>query len=90
MVQIEAESSGKALVATEVGFSTESIKNGYNGYTVKLGDIQGFIRVIRNMWENPDKCKKMGNNARQDYLDKYLPEDNYNQLMNIYKKIIQS
>lgn len=88
MVQIEAESNGKALIATDLGFSTESIRNGYNGYKVNLGDVEGFVRTIKMMWEDPDKCKEMGKNARQDYLDKYLPEDNYNQLMKIYKKIL--
>lgn len=89
MVQIEAESNGKALIATDLGFSTESIRDGYNGYKVKLGDINGFVQTIKMMWENPDKCKELGENARQDYLDKYLPEDNYVQLMEIYEKILQ-
>ena len=89
MVQIEAESQGKALIATDLGFSTESIRNGYNGYKVKLGDIDGFVKTIKMMWKDPDKCKKMGENARKDYLEKYLPENNYHQLMNIYKKILK-
>ena len=35
--------------------------------------------------ENPEQCKVIGINARRDYEKKYLPEDNYKQLMNIYK-----
>lgn len=88
MVQIEAESNSKALIATDIGFSTESIQNGYNGYKVKFGDIDSFVKIIEMMWADPDKCRKMGNNARKDYLEKYLPEDNYKQLIEIYKKIL--
>lgn len=90
MVQIEAESSGKAIIATDLGFSTESIQNGYNGYRVKLGDIEGFVNCIQAMWDNPEKCQQMGENAREDYLNKYLPEDNYIRLMYIYDKTLSS
>ncbi len=84
MVEIEAQSLGKGLVATDLGFSKEAIKNGYNGFNVKLGDTNGFIMTIRKLWESPDLCKKVGVNARHDYETKYLPEDNYNQLVKIY------
>lgn len=87
MVEIESESLGKALVATDLGFSVEAIENGCNGYKVKLGDVEGFAAQIRRLWQNPDECRKMGKNARIDYESKYLPEDNYRQLISIYKSI---
>lgn len=87
MVEIETESLGKPLIATELGFSVEAIENGYNGFKVKLGDVQGFVKKIRYLWENPDLCKSMGQNARRDYESKYMPEDNYKQLIDIYESI---
>ena len=84
MVEIESESLGNALVATDLGFSVEAIENGYNGYKVSLGDVEGFVKRIREMWADPDKCEEMGRNARKDYEAKYLPEDNYKQLISIY------
>jgi hypothetical protein len=30
----------------------------------------------------------MGDHARADYEEKYLPEDNYRQLMEIYESVI--
>ncbi len=88
MVEIESESLGNALVATDLGFSVEAIENGYNGYKVKLGDVNSFVEQIGKMWANHDKCKQMGANARVDYESKYLPEDNYKQLISIYDSII--
>lgn len=85
MVEIETESLGKALVATDLGFSEEAIENGYNGFKIPLGDVNGFIKKINELWEAPVLCKKMGENARKDYEAKYLPEDNYRQLIEIYK-----
>lgn len=87
MVEIETESLGKALVATNLGFSVEAIDNGVNGYKIELGDTKGFVRMIKELWNDPTKCQIMGQNARADYETKYLPEDNYKQLMVIYESL---
>lgn len=85
MVEIETESLGKGLVATDLGFSAEAIENGVNGYKVKFGDINGFKQKIKELWKDPKRCESLGANARKDYESKYMPEDNYNQLICIYK-----
>ena len=87
MVEIETESLGKALIATNLGFSVEAIENGVNGYKVPLNDVNGFVDVIIKLWKDSDQCKKMGENARKDYESKYLPEDNYNQLIAVYQDL---
>lgn len=87
MVEIETESLGKALVATDLGFSEEAIEDGINGYKIKLNDVNGFVDRVRKLWESPEKCKQLGENARKDYEKKYLPEDNYQQLIQIYKSV---
>lgn len=87
MVEIETESLGKALIATDLGFSTEAIKDGINGYKVELGNVSEFINKVFELWESPAQCLKMGENARKDYEKKYMPEDNYRQLMEIYKGV---
>lgn len=86
MVEIEAESLGKALVTTNLGFSAEAIVDGYNGYKVSIDDLDQFKKIINKMWRDPKLCTEMGNNAREDYEKKYTPEHNYFQLISIYKK----
>ena len=86
MVEIETESLGKGLIATDLGFSTEAIEDGKNGYKIKLGDIEGFQKCIVELWSKPELISEIGKNARLDYERKYRPEDNYEQLMEIYKK----
>ena len=87
MVEIEAQALGKGIVATDLGFSVEAIKNGYNGYKVPLGDVDGFVKIIKTLWKDPEKCLEIGANARQDYAQKYRPEDNYRQLLAIYQQV---
>lgn len=89
MVEIETESLGKGLIATDLGFSEEAIENGVNGYKVKPGDVEGFCKCITELWNNPVLISQIGKNARHDYEQKYRPEDNYEQLMDIYKKTME-
>lgn len=89
MVEIETESLGKGLVATDLGFSVEAIKNGINGFKIKLGDVEGFKKCITELWSKPELIYEIGRNARCDYEQKYKPEDNYEQLMDIYKKTME-
>lgn len=84
MVEIESESLGKAIIATNIGFSEEAIENGENGYKVRPNDVNSFIKIIKELWGNPDLCEKMGKIARSDYEKKYMPEKNYIDLMKIY------
>lgn len=88
MVEIETESMGRGLIATDLGFSSEAIENGVNGYKVRLNDVNGFVRAIKKLWANPEQCNSIGECARQDYQKKYLPQTNYQELMQIYKKVI--
>mgnify|MGYP004531250197 CR=1 FL=1 len=87
MVEIETESLGKGLVATDLGFSSEAIEDGYNGYKVKLGDTKRFVYLIRKLWDDEEKCKEIGRNARNDYEKKYRPEDNFSQLLKVYESL---
>ena len=75
------------MIATDIGFSKEAIENEVNGYKIKLGDVDGFKRKIVELWNNPKECERLGINARRDYESKYMPEDNYAQLMRIYEDL---
>ncbi len=89
MVEIETESLGKGLIATDLGFSSEAIEEGKNGFKVKLGDIDGFKNCIQQLWNDSKLIDSIGCNARQDYEQKYMPNYNYVQLMNIYNKTME-
>ena len=88
MVEIEAESLGKPLIATDLGFSAEAVIDGQNGRKVSLGDTDGFVRAIHALWDDPEICRTMGAYARADYESKYRPEDNYRRLIKIYEQTI--
>lgn len=89
MVEIETESLGKGLIATDLGFSQEAIEDGVNGFKVPLGSVDGFEQTIRKLWLAPEQIASIGEKARMDYEAKYQPEDNYRQLEEIYNDLIK-
>lgn len=89
MVEIETESLGKPLVATDLGFSSEAIEEGYNGVKFSLGDTAGFVRCVRRLWRDPAACRSMGLHARCEYVEKYTREPNYQRLMEIYDAVLR-
>lgn len=88
MVEIETESLCKPLIASDLGFSSEAIVDGYNGLKFVCGDENDFAEKVVSLWNNPTLCREMGENARKDYEMKYMEDDNYKQLMNIYEMVL--
>ena len=89
MVEIETMSLGKTIIATDLGFSNEAIKNNYNGLKFSLGNTNEFINCIYELWNNEEKTKKMEKNARKEYENKYTKSKNYTQLMEIYNNVLK-
>ena len=54
-----------------------------------LGSVDGFEQTIRKLWLAPEQIAVIGKNARIDYESKYMPEDNYRQLEEIYIDLIK-
>jgi len=62
-VGLEAMACGKALVATERGFS-EYIENGKDGILVKPHDVHSLVGAIRYLMENEKTRRELEKNAR--------------------------
>lgn len=86
MVEIESESLGLPLIATDLGFSSEAIVNEVNGLKFNLYDINELINCIYKLWNDRELRNKLSAAAREDYMLKYRPEENYIILKKIYLK----
>jgi glycosyltransferase involved in cell wall biosynthesis len=61
----EAMSMGKPVISTDaVGASEDLVRNGFNGYIIKNGEIEELYIALRNIIENPELKKTMGENSR--------------------------
>ncbi len=88
MVLVEAFSQGLPVLASRLGGMAEIIENGVTGLHFEAGNPVDLAEKVRWMIANPDACRQMGINARNEYLAKYTAEKNYEMLMNIYDQVI--
>ena len=88
MVIVEAFANGLPVIASRLGGMVELVENGKTGFHFTPGDSDDLSVKVRWMHEHPDECRKMGQNARQVYEQKYTPEKNYRMLMSIYQSAI--
>jgi glycosyltransferase involved in cell wall biosynthesis len=88
MVIIEAFSCGTPVLASRLGSLQTIIVDGITGLHFEAGNPVELAEKVQWMIENPAEVKKMGANARKEYLAKYTPEKNYEMLMDIYQQAI--
>ncbi|MCR5295132.1 MAG: glycosyltransferase family 4 protein [Lachnospiraceae bacterium] len=89
MTAIEAESLGLPIVASNMGFFKEALEHGKNGLKFPVGNAAEMAKTVRALYEDPERCVRMGEEARADYEKKYTQENNIAQLMDVYRKAIR-
>lgn len=63
---------GKPIIAImEDCDITEDLKHYKCGIKVENGDVEGFVRAVCFLAENPDKCYEMGQGSRLAFSEKY-------------------
>ncbi len=80
--------AGKAIVATDVNQASEVIQHDHNGLLVSAGDVNGFADAILSLLDDSEKRGCLGQNARQDAVEKYSWEQYTRQLNEIYMSVI--
>ena len=86
---LEAMASSIPVVATKVGGIPDMITDGQEGYQLNPGDVEGLVKAISHLAQDPDKRKKMGEKGLQKALSLYDIPIGTQQLENLYKEILQ-
>jgi glycosyltransferase involved in cell wall biosynthesis len=84
MVLVEAFAHGLPVLATRLGSMADIIEDGKTGLLFNPGDAADLANKAQWLLDHPQQAQALGDNARQVYLEKYTPEQNYQQLMTIY------
>lgn len=69
---LESMAMGKTVICSRVEGQIDVIQDGITGIFVPQGDTKALSDAIQALWNDPDRCKKMGEAAR-----KYI-EDHHN------------
>lgn len=86
---VEAFSHCKPVVASNMGAMADIVKDGETGLLVEAKNAKDLADKAKWLWNNPEECLRMGQNARREYKEKYTHEKNYEMLMNIYQAVIE-
>ncbi|WP_414584573.1 glycosyltransferase [Scytonema sp. PCC 10023] len=86
----EAFACGLPVIASKLGSMAEIVEDGVNGLHFEVGNAQDLANKINWATTHPEAIDAMGKNALSTYKAKYTPEANYQQLIEIYKQVINN
>ena len=84
MVLVEAFACSLPVVASRLGTMLELIDDGVTGLHFQPGDPADLAAKVSWAAAHSSDMRRMGENARRLYEDRYTPEINYRHLMAIY------
>ncbi len=90
MTILEAFACGLPVISSRLGAMAELVKDGETGLLFEAGNPQDLSNKVRWAWEHPQELALMSKNARAEYEAKYTAEKNFEQLMAIYQKAIET
>jgi glycosyltransferase involved in cell wall biosynthesis len=86
---IEAMACEKPVIVTNVGGLKEVVPNDAFGLKVNVQNVSETVAAIEKLVLNNELCKKIGSSARQHVLNNYNWEDNLQQMIAEYNKLLK-
>ncbi|MBX3277692.1 MAG: glycosyltransferase family 4 protein [Acidobacteria bacterium] len=71
---IEALHAGLAVVASDVDGIPEDVTHEESGLLVKPGDVEGFANIIIRALKDSDLRRRLGDNARKTFAERFSPD----------------
>lgn len=89
MVLVEAFANGLPVIASRLGALAEIVEDGVTGLHFEPGSPEDLAAKLQWADSHPEELRRMGQNARRTYEDRYSPTPNYQQLIQIYDEAIE-
>ena len=88
MTILEAYACGKPVIGANMGGIPEMIDDEKTGMLFKMGDAEQLAECIENLWKDKSLRLQMGCAAREKVEREFSAEAHYEQLMNVYKILL--
>jgi glycosyltransferase involved in cell wall biosynthesis len=88
-VVVEAFACGTPVIASSLGSLAELVEEGRTGLLIEPGSAAHLSRAVRWCFEHPAETRRMGQEARRMFEQKYSAQPNYQKLISIYQQAIQ-
>lgn len=85
---VEAFACGVPVIASRLGAAAEIVGDQQTGLLFEPGDAGDLARTVLSAEANPRLLRRLGAAARADYLANYTGERNYQQLLEIYQRVM--
>ncbi len=86
---VEAFACGLPVIASRIGALAELVEDGVTGLLFESGNANDLAAKMKWAQKNPEQMREMGQNARIKYEAEYTANQNYNQLIAIYRDAIE-
>lgn len=88
LTMLEAGSSGKPMIVTDMGGMPEIIINDINGYVIKVRDFEALASRIEYLLGNERVRKRLGNTGRQMVTAHYTKEIMSKCHLDLYEQVL--
>ena len=88
MTILEAMAAKTALIVTPVGAIPKVISHDINGIMVDIGDFHGLANQICSLIDQPDRHRKLINQAYTDVCNNFNSETMVLRYKNIYQEVM--
>ena len=88
-VVIEAYAYGKPVIASRLGSLEEMVEDGKTGILFEPKNEKDIADCIRRLYDSPELCRELGENARKKCETEYSPEQHWKRFTDIYNSIKQ-
>lgn len=87
---LEAMSAGMPVVASDVGGIREAVFDGVNGRIAEPGDLPSTVAAFRDLFEDPDRIRFMGEASRERFLRHFSFEVMFGNYEELYHRRIRA
>tara|TARA_Y100001970_G_scaffold293548_1_gene441131 strand:- start:1538 stop:2698 length:1161 start_codon:yes stop_codon:yes gene_type:complete len=88
MVILEAYSAGLPVIGSKIGSVGEVVNDNITGLHFEPNNSKDLSDKVNKLINNDSLLEKLSFNAREEYLNKFIPQKNYNELIHIYNEVI--
>jgi len=87
---LEAMAYGLCPIVTPVGSIEDVIRDGLNGIVVPVQDAASLANTLVSILQDEDKCRRIGEAARDDFLAHYDYKEYRGKLERIYRSVLSA
>ena len=86
---VEAEAAGLPVIASDLGGLSEVIIDSKTGYHVEPRNIEDIAEKILYLYQNRKIREKLGKQARENVLEKYVWRENAKIMLDAYRELLE-